>query len=422
MSLSHELSSGTLLSPPTSRPCSSHSTSPIPSPSTSPAPSLPASLPFQLTSCSQHFQVRSLVPSDFPYIRELARYVYEGKDFIIQAFPLWMKPQSQLPPTPLGIVYLGPASPPSSPAEDDPRAAFVGHVVATEVALYLDDGETAWLYALRVHPHFRGLSLSSLLHGVMIKEVTSNPRVRRVRESVERSNTVSLHLGRKFRFAPTFDASFHWVYRHEWHTKMEALRALLRHHHIDPTLATPHSHGRGGLLAPGSLDDVMAIRARHHPHPAFTFLVQSWIAYEFTRSNLERLTTEPGLQHEVEVSYEEGVEAGRQVRVPTAFTLTQYTQDFSSATQVVSVYAADVRHLLVHLYAAMQRQAEHVEDEAKYARPMLFLPSCFEQDLRAEAACSEATEGGFNATTPDGGVWAPNMFFICLERPAVVEQ
>ena len=370
--------------------------------------SLPALLPGSspstslLTSRGQSFLLRPLDAGDAADIAELARYSYEGKDFIVADFKKWMSPRSSLAPLPIGVVYLGPSSPPSaSPSgEADPRAAYVGHVIAIEVALFEDEGITAWLYALRVHPTFRALSLSSVLHAFLISEAERRPGVLRLRESTERSNSVSNHLARKHGFHVQYESRWYWLYRADYHARVTALRLLMERCAVDPALAALRTDG--GLLAPGAVADVLEVQARHSSRADFQQLVLNWICYEFTAANLERLTTEPGLAHEVTVSY-----ATAESDEPVAFSMTRFAEDFSGMTQHVSVYAVDVRHLLLHLWFALARQASNADSDERYQRPMIFLPAFFEPDLVDE---TETAEG-------KGSAWSPDMFFLLLERP-----
>ena len=111
------------------------------------------------------FRVRPLTPADSADIAELARWTYNGYDFIVEDFKRWMEmPDSAV--RSLGIEFEGPADADAVDADavDADRAPFFGRLVSIEVALFLDGGATGWIYALRVHPVFRGLSLSSALH------------------------------------------------------------------------------------------------------------------------------------------------------------------------------------------------------------------------------------------------------------------
>ena len=393
--------------------------SPIPTPSPSPPPSIDGSttttphsaLPF--VSKSHSFLFRRLQPSDSADITELARHTYEGKDFIQTDFPVWMS-SAEDRVLPVAIVYCGPVADIGGTSDGTDaenggdaalaaeRAQYVNRVVSIEVSLFLDGGSTSWLYALRVHPAFRGLSLSSYLHSYMIAAAQQRPAVRRLREATELTNKVSLHLGAKHQLTPVYHSRYCWIKPEQHDSRQAWVERLLVQRGVqlaDVRLREESSNG-SGWLSRGKGSDLLNLRAANSSHPDFQFLLQYWVCYEFTEDNVCMLMEEPARAHELLVSHSSSDAAVVDVQ---AASLTQFRPDFSSMIQSFTIYATDVTHCLLHLYHAIQRQTPHRHDKDKYARSMYFVPTFFEQAMKED-------------TTQEKDAWKADMSFVLLER------
>ena len=364
-------------------------------------------------SKGHRFLFRRLQPSDRSDIAELARHTYEGRDFIVHAFDSWLSKSKDEQVLPIAIVYCGPAADEGGKAAESSeectaeRGLYVDHVVSIEVCTFLDGGSTSWLYGLRVHPAFRGLSLSSHLHSYMIAASQQRPHVRRLREATDRYNSVSLHLAAKHQLKPVYESAFAWVYREQHDGRLAwAERQLLKLGvNVSDVRLRDDSTDGSGWLSRGSGDDLLALRAANASHPAFAYLLQYWICYEFTAENVRLLTEDADNLHDVLVSHSSAEPAVLDV---AAVSLTRFRSDFSSTIQSFSIYATDVTHCLLHLHYALQRQTPHRHDKDSYARSMYFVPTFFEQAMMNEARDEQQQQ--------DEEAWKVDMGFVLLER------
>ena len=391
---------------------------PIPTPASSPSPppfidgsSTHSALPF--VSKGLQFIFRRLQPTDTADITELARHTYEGKDFIQKDFVTWMSSDDEHT-LPVAIVYCGPVAGADESAgavkaaDGDTnvaaeRSQYVNRVVSIEVCLFLDGGSTSWLYALRVHPTFRGLSLSSYLHSYMIAASQQRPAVRRLREATDATNQVSLHLGAKHQLRPTFASSYCWVNREQHDSRLSWVERMLVKRGVrlaDVQLRDETTNGTG-WLSRGTGSDLMKLHAAQSTHAAFQFLCQYWVCYEFTDENVRMLIEDKG--HEVLVSHSSTTPTTNTTADVQAVSLTQFRSDFTSNIQSFTIYATDATHCLLHLHHAIQRQAPHRHDAEQYARSMFFVPTFFEQAVNEDA-------------TEPQDAWKADMSLVLLER------
>eukprot|EP00656_Telonema_subtile_P005154 TRINITY_DN12342_c0_g1_i2.p1 TRINITY_DN12342_c0_g1~~TRINITY_DN12342_c0_g1_i2.p1 ORF type:complete len:237 (-),score=55.95 TRINITY_DN12342_c0_g1_i2:69-779(-) len=69
--------------------------------------------------------------------------------------------------------------------------------MALENMRLLDDGTTAWIEALRVHPDARGQGIAAKLQQFVVKTAFQNPSVQRVRYTTGAYNTASVKLAER---------------------------------------------------------------------------------------------------------------------------------------------------------------------------------------------------------------------------------
>lgn len=131
--------------------------------------------------------IRLLRESDRPDVLEIARHTWDGYDYIPFFFDSWFKDESSHP---VGIE-------------------FDGHIVALANLRVIDDGQTGWMEALRVHPNHRGKGLAVALTQYVV-QVAKNIPVNRVRYTTAIGNATSLHLGETVGMTRKFDLAIHW--------------------------------------------------------------------------------------------------------------------------------------------------------------------------------------------------------------------
>ena len=380
---------------------------------TSPPPSLAVDVPpsdfmAPFVSNGHRFIFRRLVPTDQSDIAELARHTYEGRDWIVHDFDNWMNCTVEQLLT-VAIVYSGPAS---GEAEVDgecaavmaERSQYVGRVIAIEVSKLLDGGSTSWLCALRVHPNFRGLHLSSRLHSYLIAVSQQRPTVRRLRESSHRNNTVSLYLAAKVHMKVVYESGFSWVHREQHDSRLAWVERQLikRGAQLADVRLREDSTDGSGWLSRSRGDDLLALHAANKSHPAFHCLLQYWFCYEFTADNVCMLTEEPDSAHEVVISHSSPAAADSDVQ---AVTLLQSRADFSSTIQAFTIYATSATHCLLHLHHALQRQTPHRHDQDKYAPSSVFVPRFFHEEVNDDADEQQQQDA-----------WRAEQTFVLLER------
>ena len=204
------------------------------------------------------------------------------------------------------------------------------------------------------------------------------PGVRRLREATHLENHISLGLATKHGFRQLFESTWSITVESRWHETVAWTADKLQDRGMSVDQASLSAQHPAGLLSHGSIDDLLAIRARHSGNRDFEFLTQNWISYEFTRDNLVALTAPPRA-HDLVVGRD--ALTGELV----SFSVTRPGRDFSSATMYYSIYASSLDQCLLHLHFAMNRQAENVRPAGeidssgneRYCRPMGFLPQFF---------------------------------------------
>ena len=332
------------------------------------------------------FEFRRLQPSDRADVFELARYTYEGRDWIVGEFDAWMRSSDERLLT-VACVYCGPAGGASDSEEGlAERAEFEQRVVSIEVVKFQDGGTTGWLCALRVHPLFRGLQLSSHVHSHLIAASQRRPGVLRLRETTASNNTVSLHLAAKHGFEVVYDSAYTYLHREQHASRMEWVeRQLLKRGVALPDVRLREEATDGsGWLSRGTGEQLLALqRAKQSTSPDFRYMVIYWIVYEWTADNARMLTEEPGTAHEVVLSYSKPDAASRDVE---AASMVRRTVDYTGALQAITVFATDDTHCLLHLHHALQREAEHVHDADRYVPSNIFVPMEFERAVKSDEA------------------------------------
>jgi ribosomal protein S18 acetylase RimI-like enzyme len=115
--------------------------------------------------------IRELRATDEEDILEIARNTWEGHDYLPHYFKEWLSnPDSH-----------------SVAIEED------GHVVALANLRVIDNGRTAWMEGLRVHPKSRGKGMASLLTQHLV-ELALTLDVKCIRYTTASDNKASLHL------------------------------------------------------------------------------------------------------------------------------------------------------------------------------------------------------------------------------------
>lgn len=116
--------------------------------------------------------------------RDLNRLTYEGRDWIMTEFAGWLDSSTHLT---YGV-------------EDG------GVLKAIENVAIVDNGTTAWLQALRVHPDLRQQGVARRLQLHMVETTLARfPAVRQLRYTTGTWNTASLRLAAACGLSPTFE-------------------------------------------------------------------------------------------------------------------------------------------------------------------------------------------------------------------------
>jgi RimJ/RimL family protein N-acetyltransferase len=116
-------------------------------------------------------KIRELRASDEEDVLEIAKNTWEGHDYLPHYFREWL------------------SDPDSHPAAIEEN----GHVVALANLRVIDNGRTAWMEGLRVHPMSRGKGMASLLTQHLV-ELALTLGVERIRYTTASDNEASLHL------------------------------------------------------------------------------------------------------------------------------------------------------------------------------------------------------------------------------------
>jgi GNAT superfamily N-acetyltransferase len=131
--------------------------------------------------------IRPLKESDKEDILEIARHIWDGHDYIPYFFDAWLKDKDSHP---VGIEYDG-------------------HIVALANLRVIDNGQTGWMEALRVHPNHRGKRLATTLTQYVVQLAKTIP-VSRIRYITAVDNETSLHLAETVGMKRKFDLAVHW--------------------------------------------------------------------------------------------------------------------------------------------------------------------------------------------------------------------
>lgn len=347
------------------------------------------------------FTLRPIVVSDFNDITELARYAHHGRDFILQEFSKWID-QSVYRSLNIAVVFNGFVNAPQSnqrshlsmkSALDPSLVPFLNKVVAVKCVLLLDEGATAWMYALRVHPAFRRLALASKLIEFSIDQSVIRS-IKRLRASTDIMNAIwlsSLALSDRHEFQALHSMSGRMVDPSNWNN----IEALITHKCNRFNLSTALSR-INEFVVPGTIEDVLSIQAKHCRDRHFMVLTQNWISYEFSRDNLELLTHK--LKHNILI--------GRSLvdMDNDSFCLFSSGRDFTGPICSFTVYATNIEQGLLHLYALFQRQSSiarsqelaGIDDSNQYHRMVGIVPNCVAQEF--------------------GDEWRADYSFVLLER------
>eukprot|EP00040_Diaphanoeca_grandis_P039550 m.259394 g.259394 ORF g.259394 m.259394 type:complete len:368 (+) comp37976_c0_seq1:116-1219(+) len=130
--------------------------------------------------------VRAVTKNDRADITEMARHTYGGHDWIMLEFDNWLESKTSFP---FGIE-------------------IEGTLKVLEVLRVIDDGETAWLDALRVHPSQRGKGLARRMQQFLVKNaLENNPQLKRIRYTTLIHNKASLRLAESVGLNPVFTFS-----------------------------------------------------------------------------------------------------------------------------------------------------------------------------------------------------------------------
>lgn len=131
--------------------------------------------------------IRPLRESDREDVLEIAKHTWDGHDYVPYFFDTWLKDENSHP---LGI-------------EID------GHIIALANLRVIDNGQTGWMEALRVHPEHRGKGLAATLTQYVV-HVAQNIPVKRIRYTTAVGNMTSLHLGDTVGMKRKFNLAVHW--------------------------------------------------------------------------------------------------------------------------------------------------------------------------------------------------------------------
>lgn len=131
--------------------------------------------------------IRPLRESDKKDILEIAKHTWDGHDYVPYFFDTWLKDKNSHP---VGI-------------EID------GHIIAIANLRIIDNGQTGWMEALRVHPTHRGKGLADALTKYVVQTAQSIP-VKRIRYTTAVGNTASLHLADTVGMKRKFNLAIHW--------------------------------------------------------------------------------------------------------------------------------------------------------------------------------------------------------------------
>ncbi len=115
--------------------------------------------------------IRELRASDEEDILEIARNTWEGHDYLPHYFREWL----------------------SDPDSHTAAIEENRHVVALANLRIIDNGRTAWMEGLRVHPNSRGKGMASLLTHHLV-ELAHTLDAERIRYTTASDNETSLHL------------------------------------------------------------------------------------------------------------------------------------------------------------------------------------------------------------------------------------
>eukprot|EP00466_Bigelowiella_natans_P010640 jgi/Bigna1/134473/aug1.25_g9181 len=148
-------------------------------------------------------------------ILELARHTYNGEDYIHEAFDKWTDSSGK-------NYFVG-------------IEGEHGEIVACENLAALDQGKTAWMEGLRVHPDYRGKGLASQLEGHLVRYAEGtgkgvehggsggvskdslpsvrSPRFQRIRLTTTMRNVASCYLAEKFGLKPVNSWAYHFLDR-----------------------------------------------------------------------------------------------------------------------------------------------------------------------------------------------------------------
>lgn len=195
--------------------------------------------------------IRQLKESDRDDILEIARYTWEGHDYLPYFFDTWINDRNS-------------------------HTAAVernGHVVALANLRVIENGRTGWMEGLRVHPDYRGQGLASILTHHVVKIAKEIP-VERIRYTTAAGNEKSLHLGESVGMKRRFDLAVHWQDRLDevpLHTSVGSIKEAA----IDellPTLAESELLPHNVIIY-----DWKALDVSHHALEKISSLSKFWV-------------------------------------------------------------------------------------------------------------------------------------------------
>ncbi len=131
--------------------------------------------------------IRPLRETDRDDILDIAKYTWEGHDYLPHSFESWLKDKNSH----------------TAAIELD------GRVIALANLRVIEDGMTGWMEGLRVHPDYRGKGLARILTNHVVQTAVEL-KLQRIRYTTATDNLESLHLGESVGMSRKFDLAIYW--------------------------------------------------------------------------------------------------------------------------------------------------------------------------------------------------------------------
>ncbi len=211
-------------------------------------------------------------------INELAKFTYDGHDFISVLFPVWLKKPDTC--WMCGIRYTPDTALSDETIEQEQPSKATG-IVAFMLLDMLDGGATGWLEALRVHPDHRKQGLARKISSLVNWQAKSKRGCSRVRYTTTTRNQASLKIAHGLGMVETQ----RWLFIAEplADTTTDFVQAL---HALAASTAPDQATLNSSIRSCSTTEAASALAGLQEMHPV---LLHDWVARNNTPDTVSQL-------------------------------------------------------------------------------------------------------------------------------------